>query len=55
MNYEDLHSSLMEFFGDTSRTPGQTKSGLIGIIDEAKMLIESISDAPEEEDDANFD
>jgi hypothetical protein len=49
MTYEKLIEKLMDFFSDTSRTPGQTKSGLLGLIDQAKSLIETIPEDPEDE------
>lgn len=51
MNYEQLIRHLLTYFSDTSRNAGQTKSGLLGLIDEARMLIESIEDEPEEDDE----
>lgn len=50
MDYKELKDALMEFFGDTSRTPGQTKSGLLAIIDEAQMLADTIDEDSEAED-----
>lgn len=42
MSYEELKEHLMTFFGDTSRSPSETREGLKGIIEEAEMLIETI-------------
>lgn len=49
MTYDQLKDALMEFFGDTSRTAGQTKSGLLAIADEAQMLADTIEAEPEDE------
>jgi hypothetical protein len=49
MDYDKLKEALQKYFGDTSRTPGQTKSGLLAIIDEAQMLANTIDDEPEDE------
>ena len=51
MEYKELNSALMEFFGDTSRTPAKTKSGLLAIADEAQLLADTIEDDAEFEDD----
>lgn len=42
MSYNELHEHLMVFFGDTSRTPEETKSFLLDIAAEAEMLADSI-------------
>lgn len=44
MDYDQLREHLMEFFGDTSRPASETKQGLEDLIDEARLLIESLPD-----------
>lgn len=51
MTYDELRDTLMEFFGDKSRSAGQTKSGLLEIAEEAQVLADTIEDAPEFEED----
>ena len=45
MEYEELKEALMDYFGDTSRSAGQTKGGLLSIADEAMELASTIEDA----------
>lgn len=52
MTYDKLLEALREYFSDTSRTPGQTKSGLIGISGEALMMADTIDDSADFDDDA---
>jgi len=52
MNYAQLLHALREFFNDTSRSPAETKEGLLDIAMEAKTLAESIPEEADEEDGA---
>lgn len=51
MEYEELKDALMDYFGDTSRSAGQTKGGLISISDEARELASTIDDVTDFSED----
>lgn len=44
MNYDDIESKVMDYFGDTSRSAGETKRDLLALADKCKDLAESISE-----------
>lgn len=44
MEYEDLKTAVMDYYSDTSRTREDTKDGLEAIIEEVRMLIDTLED-----------
>lgn len=48
MNYDKLKDAVMDFYGDTNRSRGQTKSGLEQLRDELDILIDTLDDAESE-------
>lgn len=44
MTYEQLQAYLMRFFSDTSRPQNETKEGLLSLVDEIDVLIQTLDD-----------
>jgi hypothetical protein len=42
MSYEELLEAVQNYFSDTSREPGETKQGLKSLIEEIKILVETL-------------
>lgn len=42
-SYEKAEKAISDFFGDTSRSPGETKEGLQGLRDHIEVLIEALA------------
>ena len=42
MTYEELKEKLDEYFSDTSRSPEETKEGLLTISEDAQIMAETI-------------
>jgi hypothetical protein len=42
MDYDDLERKVMDFFGDTSRSPGETKRDLLALAEKCQNLAETI-------------
>lgn len=51
MSPEDLIDAIDEFFGDTSRSPSETREGLERAVDHAQLLISSLPEADGDEED----
>lgn len=49
MTYEQLRASVMEFFGDKSRSQGETKRDLLALSDELQTLADSLVDTDDNE------
>lgn len=42
MEVEELKAKVSEFFGDTSRSPSETREGLEEVVGHIELLIESL-------------
>jgi hypothetical protein len=42
MTYEELKDALSRYFGDTRRSPEETREGLENLRDEIDMLLETL-------------
>lgn len=48
MNYEQLRQHVQNYFGDKSRSQGETKRDLLALSDECQTLAESLQDDSDE-------
>ena len=45
MNYQELQTSVMRYFGDMSRPAAQTRNGLLSLADECQSLAATLGNA----------
>ncbi len=49
MTYDQLMGHVMDFYGDKSRSQGETKSDLLALAEELQTLAETLVDSDEDE------
>lgn len=48
MEYQEMLSAVKAFFGDTSRSPSETREGLEDLVADIEMLIDSLPEGDDE-------